>query len=45
MSEEWDEVLRQTGLTLSLGQVECGLTTHSAPKIFWGGCQYCGAQL
>lgn len=44
-ADEWAAVLRQTGLTLSLGQIECGSTTHSPDQILAGDCQYCGAAL
>lgn len=39
-NEAWQEMYRQTALILSLGQVECGRTTHQ-----FGDCGWCGARL
>jgi hypothetical protein len=38
----WDELAAQTLLTHSLGQVECGYTTHVNR---FGACPWCGAAL
>lgn len=38
--EAWVEVLSQTALTASLGQIECGYTTHR-----YGDCDWCGARV